>query len=75
MSAALDVTSSPDTETRPHICWDCGGPCLTYKGTDHGWRCAACCAAYVERGAVAGETAVATERAKQLAKQRRSSVR
>lgn len=29
-------------------CWDCGGPCLTYKGSTHGWRCAACCTAYLD---------------------------
>lgn len=23
-------------------CWDCGGPCLSYKGSVHGWRCSRC---------------------------------
>lgn len=32
------------------VCWDCGGPCLTYKGSDHGWRCRACIDRYLDEG-------------------------
>ena len=27
---------------QPYVCWDCGGPCRMHKGSEHGWRCAAC---------------------------------
>ena len=54
------------TMAAPGVCWDCGGQCLSFKGIVHGWRCAACCAAYVEAGAVLGEAAEAKERARRL---------
>jgi hypothetical protein len=51
-------------------CWECGGPCLTYKGSEHGWRCRACCAAYVAAGAAAGAAREAQGRAARLTKLR-----
>ncbi|WP_137146933.1 hypothetical protein [Mycolicibacterium sp. CR10] len=32
-------------------CWDCAGPCLTYKGSVHGWRCTACLDRYLAAAA------------------------
>jgi hypothetical protein len=58
------------TETPPGVCWDCGGPCRTFKGTEHGWRCRACCARYLASGAAKASAADAKERAKRPAKQR-----
>lgn len=29
-------------------CWECGGACLTYKGSKHGWRCTGCLNAYLD---------------------------
>lgn len=37
----------------PGCCWDCGGPCLYYSGTAHGWRCRSCLASHVDRSAEA----------------------
>jgi len=31
-------------------CWDCGGPCLDYKGNEHGWRCTNCLDRYLDTG-------------------------
>lgn len=42
--------------------WDCGGPCLTYKGTTHGWRCRTCLAAYIDDGAIAAAARQTGER-------------
>lgn len=49
------MTTSPattDTEAIAPVpwtgqCWECSGPCLTYKGTAHGWRCRACVDRYL----------------------------
>jgi hypothetical protein len=38
----------------PGTCWECGGPCLTHKGTVHGWRCSACLNRYLDEGASKG---------------------
>lgn len=35
-------------------CWDCGGPCATYKGSVHGWRCTGCLGRYLDEGAARG---------------------
>lgn len=40
-------------QSPPGRCWDCGGPCLTYKGSAHGWRCAGCVDNYLDQGAAA----------------------
>ncbi|WP_063967967.1 hypothetical protein [Mycobacterium avium] len=32
------------------LCWDCGGPCLMFKGSVHGWRCQTCIDKYLEDG-------------------------
>lgn len=60
--------TAPDT--RPGRCWECGGPCATYKGTVHGWRCTAC----IDRHLTAAQTAFDAQtekiRAKAVAKMR-----
>lgn len=61
----MTETSTPHSST-PGVCWECGGPCRTYKGTVHGWRCAACCLRHVEAGAVRAATADVRERRKQM---------
>ncbi|WP_232001882.1 hypothetical protein [Mycobacterium sp. 852014-52450_SCH5900713] len=40
-----------DADTSGGVCWECGGPCLTYKGSVHGWRCIACLHRYLDDGA------------------------
>lgn len=37
------------------VCWDCGGPCLTYKGSKHGWRCRGCIDRYLDEAAAKGD--------------------
>ncbi|CAJ1504246.1 hypothetical protein [[Mycobacterium] holstebronense] len=49
-------------------CWDCDGPCLSCKGSEHGWRCRTCCEAYLDTGAAKAAAADARIRAKQFAK-------
>ena len=49
-------------------CWDCGGPCLSFKGTVHGWRCRTCLQGYLDAGAAKAAAADARIRAKQIAK-------
>lgn len=66
MTAAATDTYEADAEP-PGICWDCGGPCLTYKGSVHGWRCTACVDRYLDAGAAKAE---ARERARQARKVR-----
>lgn len=56
------------TYARTGTCWDCGGPCLTYKGSAHGWRCRTCCDAYLAAGAAKAAEADARDRAKRAAK-------
>ena len=43
------VAAEFDTDA-PGLCWDCGGPCLTFKGSVHGWRCRACVDRYLDDG-------------------------
>lgn len=50
-------------DTRTGTCWDCGGPCLSYKGSLHGWRCRACIATYLD--ADAAKAAAAEERGRE----------
>jgi tRNA(Ile2) C34 agmatinyltransferase TiaS len=61
-------------ETEPGICWECRGPCLTYKGSQHGWRCRACCTRYVAAGAALAAKVETKEREKRLAKFRGSGL-
>jgi hypothetical protein len=49
-----------------HACIVCGGPCLSWKGSFHGWTCTRCCAAYVEAGAKRGDERRAAERAQRV---------
>lgn len=63
MTSSGTSHQEPDTTTTPPgVCWDCGGPCLTYKGTEHGWRCRTCLAAYIAVGAAAAAARQALER-------------
>ncbi|SON63384.1 hypothetical protein MSIMFI_04914 [Mycobacterium simulans] len=64
MTAALTETP-PST---PGICWDCGGPCLTHKGTVHKWRCRSCLDRYLEDAAARGEAKAHKTREKLLRK-------
>jgi hypothetical protein len=45
------------------VCWECGGPCLTYKGSEHGMRCRACLRVYLDAGAAAAAARQTQERA------------
>ena len=56
------------TETQPGVCWECGGPCLSYKGTDHGWRCRACLDRYLDYAAARGQANEHKSREKLLRK-------
>lgn len=38
-----------------YVCWECDGPCRTYKGSVHGWRCAACIERYLAASAAKAE--------------------
>nr|WP_244174543.1 hypothetical protein [Mycobacterium persicum] len=56
MSMVMTVTDvevhDDDDASPPYwLCWDCGGPCLTFKGSVHGWRCQACIDRYLDVGA------------------------
>lgn len=56
------------TEAPPGTCWDCGGPCLSHKGSEHGWRCRTCLQRYLDTGAAKAAAADARIRAKQFTK-------
>ena len=45
-------------------CWRCGGPCLTYKGSVHGWTCQGCLAQYLEQSAAKADERDRRERQK-----------
>jgi len=47
-------------------CWDCGGPCATFKGSVHGWRCAPCLRRHVDESAARGAERDRRERDKAL---------
>lgn len=49
-------------------CWRCGGPCLTYKGSVHGWTCQACLAQYLEQSAAKADERDRRERQKNARK-------
>lgn len=49
-SAAVDSTASGDVYDGP-LCWRCGGPCASYKGSVHGWTCTTCINRYLDDGA------------------------
>lgn len=49
-------------------CWRCGGPCLTYKGSVHGWTCNSCIAAYLAQGAAKADARDRRDRVRLLAK-------
>ncbi|MDY6871278.1 MAG: hypothetical protein SV966_12450 [Actinomycetota bacterium] len=68
------MTAEPeaDTMTAPAddlaTCWRCGGPCLTYKGSVHGWTCTACLDTYLDEGAARWAVRMAKEREKNARK-------
>lgn len=64
------MTVTPPTRQTPGICWDCGGPCLSFKGTNHGWRCRLCVEAYLEAAAIKAVVAETKLRTKRLTKLR-----
>lgn len=68
LTAEADATTGTDAyedgTDAPGVCWDCGGPCLTYKGSEHGWRCRACVDAYLDAGERAWQTRSAKARDK-----------
>lgn len=48
------MTAAADTAANAYdgpTCWRCGGPCATFKGSVHGWTCAACLDRYLADGA------------------------
>ncbi|WP_373203134.1 hypothetical protein [Mycobacterium marinum] len=47
-SDVIEVYSGP-------ACWECGGPCATYKGSVHGWHCTACIERYLNAAAARAE--------------------
>lgn len=49
MTAAADAASA-EAYDGP-LCWRCGGPCASYKGSVHGWTCSACLQRYLDEGA------------------------
>ncbi|ORV89047.1 hypothetical protein [Mycolicibacterium iranicum] len=49
-------------------CWRCGGPCLTYKGSVHGWTCQGCLAQYLEQSAAKADERDRRERQKNARK-------
>lgn len=50
------------------VCWDCGGPCLTYKGSKHGWRCRACVDRYLDEAAAKADAYDRRNREQRIAK-------
>lgn len=62
------TVSAALTESRTGVCWDCGGPCLTYKGTVHGWRCRACLDEHLAADAARYDGRAARDRAKRALK-------
>lgn len=39
------------------VCWERQGPCLTYRGSVHGWRCSACIQNYLDSSAARADAA------------------
>ncbi|GAB3024967.1 hypothetical protein [Mycobacterium bourgelatii] len=52
------------------VCWDCGGPCLTYKGSKHGWRCRACIDRYLDEAAAKADAYDERNRQQRIARSR-----
>lgn len=70
MTATMTTETQIDAAVGAHRCYVCGGPCLTRKGSEHGWTCRRCLAAYVEAGAAKADERLAAERAVRLAENR-----
>lgn len=45
------ATENDEAGTQYWVCWDRGGPCSTFKGSVHGWRCQTCIDRYLDDGA------------------------
>lgn len=48
------MTTATATYEGP-LCWECRGPCATYKGSVHGWHCTACIERYLDAAAARAE--------------------
>lgn len=59
------MTSEVDTAP---ACWRCGGPCLQYAGSVHGWTCRACLRRHVEQSAARADAKAAKQRERLLTK-------
>lgn len=66
MTAA--ATDYDDAGVAYGVCWRCGGPCLTHKGSVHGWTCTACINDYLDAGAAKADARDRKERERLLAK-------
>lgn len=52
MTAMTETDADHDAAGAPYwVCWDCGGPCASFKGSVHGWRCQSCIDRYLDDGA------------------------
>ncbi|ORB14570.1 MULTISPECIES: hypothetical protein [Mycolicibacterium] len=68
MTAEPEADTMTATDDGIAVCWRCGGPCLTYKGSVHGWTCTACLDAYLDAGAARWAVRMAKEREKNARK-------
>lgn len=67
MTGVMTATEAEDDDA-PAVCWRCGGPCLTYKGSVHGWTCTACLDRYLDDGAERYAARLRKDQEKQRAK-------
>jgi hypothetical protein len=63
---ATDADYDDDTDP-PGVCWRCGGPCLLFKGSVHGWTCTTCLDKYLDASAAKAQE---RERVRQAKKAR-----
>lgn len=68
MTVMTGASLSADDADAPAVCWRCGGPCLTFKGSVHGWTCTACLDRYLDDGAERYAARLRKDQAKQRAK-------
>jgi len=62
------LSAEDDDAAASAVCWRCGGPCLTFKGSVHGWTCTACLDRYLDDGAARWEASERREQEKRRAK-------
>ncbi|BBY67759.1 hypothetical protein MHEL_60020 [Mycolicibacterium helvum] len=65
-TAALESAMTGADEYVGALCWECGGPCATYKGSVHGWRCLACIGRYLDASAARADAKDRKERERLL---------